>query len=122
MASNGRYSQIEAPIKGVHPNTDQDLILITEDKLRLILEGHIKLVEEKKSWVAPLGIFIAIITTFVTSEFHEAFSFQAASWKAIFFISGCFSLYRLVVTGYKALNSPTVDTIVDKIKNRTNTP
>lgn len=69
MASNGTFAQIQAPTKSVHSNLDQEIIQITEDRLRLVLKDHLELVEEKKAWHAPLGVLIAIVAAVCNSRF-----------------------------------------------------
>ena len=117
MATKGKYNEITAPIKSVHSNLEQVLIHITEDKLRLVLNEHIKKVERKKDWVAPFSLLIAIITTFATSNFKEAL-FSASTWEAIFFIVGMLSLFWLCNSVWIALTASTIDDIVSQIKNQ----
>lgn len=118
MATNGHFfNQVNAPIKVVHSNLDQEIIQITEDKLRLVLNQHIAAAEQRKAWIAPLGILVAIVIVFSTSTFKDVF-FKAPTWEAIFFIAGLLSLGWLIRTLWQAHNSPTVDSLVEKIKNR----
>lgn len=117
MATNGRFSQVQAPVKVIHSNLDQEIIQITEDKLRLVLNEHIAQTEQRKAWIAPLGLLIAIITAFTTSNFKDAL-FKAHTWEAIFFITGLLSAGWLALTGIQAIRSPSVQEIVEKIKNR----
>lgn len=115
MASNGKFAKVRVPTKIVHSNLDQEIIQITEDRLRLILKDHLDLVEERKSWLAPLGILIAILTAFVTADFRDAY-FNAATWRAVFLIAGAMSFLWLVKSAYRAITSPSIDDIVCKIK------
>lgn len=117
MASNGKFAQIQAPTKSVHSNLDQEIIQITEDRLRLVLKDHLELVEEKKAWHAPLGVLIAIVAAFVTADFREAY-FKAETWQAVFLITGILSLIWLIKTIYRSATSPSIDDIVSKIKTR----
>lgn len=118
MSSSGRFAQVQAPVKFVHSNLDQEIIQITEDKLRLVLNEHVSHVEQRKSWIAPLGILIAIITAFATSNFKDAFLIKSATWEAIFIITGIISLSYLIICIVTAVKCPSVQDIVDKIKNR----
>jgi hypothetical protein len=117
MASNGKFAQIQAPTKVVHSNLDQEIIQITEDRLRLVLKDHLELVEEKKAWHAPLGVLIAIVAAFVTADFRDTY-FKAATWQAFFLITGILSLIWLIKASYRAATSPSIDDIVSKIKAR----
>lgn len=117
MASNGKFAQIQAPTTVVHSNLDQEIIQITEDRLRLVLKNHLEFVEEKKAWHAPLGVLIAIVAAFVTADFRDAY-FKAATWQAVFLITGFLSFFWLINALYRAVTSPKIDDIVSKIKTR----
>lgn len=115
--NNGRFAQVQAPVKVIHSNLDQEIIQITEDKLRLVLNQHVAEAEQRKAWIAPLGLLVAILTVFATSNFKDAF-FKAPTWEAIFFITGLLSAGWLVWTVRQSLQSPSVQDIVEKVKNR----
>ena len=117
MASSGRFAEIQAPVKVIHSNLDQEIIQITEDKLRLVLNEHIGQAEQRKGWIAPLSLLIAIATVFATSTFKDAL-FKAPTWEAFFVIAGLLSLGWLLWTVRQAWRSPSVQDIVEKIKNR----
>jgi hypothetical protein len=116
MAASGRFAQVQAPVKVVHSNLDQEIIQVTEDKLRLVLNEHVTQAEQRKAWIAPLSLLVAIVTIFATSNFKDAF-FKAPTWEAIFFITGVLSAGWLALTALQAAKSPTVQDIVEKIKN-----
>jgi hypothetical protein len=117
MASNGRFAQIQAPTKFVHSNLDQEIIQITEDRLRLVIKDYLEKIEESKSWHAPLGVLLAIVAAFVTADFREAY-FKAATWQAVFLITGVLSLIWLIRAIMRTANSPSIDDLVSKIKTR----
>jgi hypothetical protein len=117
ITSNVRFSQIQAPIKAVHSNLDQEIIQITEDKLRLALNEHLALCEQKRGWIAPLGLVVTIIIVFTTSTFKDAW-FKAPTWEAAFFITGILCAAWLVVASIGAWKSPSVEDIVEKVKNK----
>jgi len=116
MATKGRYTETQIPVKIIHSNLDQEIIEVTEDKMRLVLNDHLKNIEQRKEWIAPLGLLIAIVTTFATSNFKDAF-LSAKTWEAIFIISGLFSVSWLIKALKALFNSSTVDDIVAQIKN-----
>jgi hypothetical protein len=45
----------------VHTNVKQEIIVITSDKAKLCLQKHLINLAQQGSWVAPAGIFAAII-------------------------------------------------------------
>ena len=99
----------------VHFNLDQNAIITTEDKVRLVLLTHLAILEKKKSWIAPAGIFITILTSFVTTNFKD-FWLTAATWEAVFLLSGVASFVWLLVALKQAYSAPNVDDIVSELK------
>lgn len=101
----------------VHFNLGQNAIVTTEDKVRLVLLTHLQKIEKRKSWIAPAGIFITVLTSFVTTDFKD-FLFKAATWQAIFLITGVISFVWLLVALVQVIKSPTVDDLVSELKKR----
>ena len=101
----------------IHDNTSQELISITDDKLRLILIDHLAKVDTSKAWQAPLGLVITIILVFCTAEF-KAFGLSADTWQAAFFLSGIACLIWLIVCLVRIRNSRTIDDVMAVIKNK----
>lgn len=118
--STGRFTNRDLNIKAVHSNLHQEIIQITEDKLRLVLNQHISTLEDRKSWIAPLGLLSTIVTVFVTSSFKDAY-FKAATWEAFFLISGCLSFLWFLQTLNKLRKAKGVDDIINEIKNKSAT-
>jgi len=104
-------------VKNVHLNLDQDVIITTEDKIRIHLSGHINKIEKKKAWIAPLGIFLTIIIALLSAEFKSpGFLFPPDTWRAIFiisfFLSGCWLAYTLK----DARESESIDDLIKRLK------
>lgn len=113
--AGGKFSPVQAPVTIVHSNLDQAVIQITEDRLHLVLKDHLALAEERKAWIGPLGILIAIVTAFVTADFRD-FYLKAPVWQAIFLISGVLSFAWLARSIYQATKAPSLESIIEKIK------
>jgi len=103
-------------VSEVHLNVSQKLIVTTEDKVNLCLTKHIKLMEKRKGWIAPLGILITIIVTLSTTNFNNILWLEASTWKAIFIISGFLSTGWLVFAIREALKSEKVEDIITELK------
>jgi hypothetical protein len=97
-------------------NLAQNTIIITEDKIRLCLNEHLKDSENKSGWLAPAGILITILATLATTTFKDFFYLEAAVWKALFIICGIADFIWLLLSCIKAWNASTVGDVVDKIK------
>ncbi|PIQ42619.1 MAG: hypothetical protein COV52_02350 [Gammaproteobacteria bacterium CG11_big_fil_rev_8_21_14_0_20_46_22] len=103
-----------------YENLDQKVITITEDKLKLILIGSFKKLEDKKTWITPFGIFIAILLVFLTTEnFRNFLSIPAPAWQAACYIAlvvfFCWMLWSVVKV---FLNwKVSIASVINEIKN-----
>lgn len=106
-------------VNEVHSNVGQEVIEITSDKLCLILNEHIQVMESRTHWQAPLGILITIILVICTAEFKAAFGLTKDTWSAIFIISAILSLIWLIRSLYTMAKAKTVEDILNAAKNKT---
>ena len=70
-------------------NTNQEVICITEDKLKVILMEHKEKNKYFYSWTTPLGIFLSCLLATITSNFEENFDMEKFHVFAKGFIEGC---------------------------------
>lgn len=105
-------------VDDIHENTSQELISITSDKLKLVLLGHVKCIEDAKAWQTPASLMVAIALVFATSSFKEAFQVPAATWLAFFmFLMFGFGVW-LIYCLFKLKRSSTVDDLIEVIKKK----
>lgn len=90
ISSKGKID-VTPNARSVFTNTEQDVIIITKDKLKLELIESKNLFSSKKGCITPLGFLISIILTFITAEFKKVV-FSADTWRAFFLFGGisCF--------------------------------
>jgi hypothetical protein len=103
-------------VSEVHLNVSQEVIITTEDKIRICLSEHLKQMEKKRGWIAPSGILIAIVVALVTSTFKDKFGLDAATWRAIFILSGIVSIGWLIWSIKEAWKSEKLADIVAELK------
>jgi uncharacterized membrane protein YqjE len=118
--STGRYSRKTVEVKAVHTNLQQEVIQITEDKLRLVLSNYLTALEQRKSWIAPLGLLLTIIVVFSTSTFKDAY-FKASTWEAFFLMGGFLTCIWLILSVIKAINTKKIDDVLTEIKDNSST-
>ncbi|NGZ68862.1 hypothetical protein G6Z92_18230 [Vibrio aestuarianus subsp. cardii] len=116
MSNGGTYARKTVNISKTHTNIDQQLIQITEDRLKLILIEHTNYLNKKSEWVAPASILLTILVVFATTDFKQAI-FSADTWHAIFFICGALSLGWLCKALYQLKVSKSVEDIIKRIKD-----
>lgn len=99
----------------VHLNVAQNIIVITEDRLKLHLSDAIDKTEKRNGWIAPLGIMISLLLTLVTTDFKNV-GLKASVWQAIFILSSLLAFAWLVYAVRQALRSEGLDKLMEKIK------
>jgi len=97
-------------------NVAQNIITTTEDKLRLRLIEHLKNREKKNAWIAPLGILLAIVLSFVKPGFQDILGLKAATWQAVFIIAATLAFVWLVYSFVQLRKTETIDKLIEKIK------
>jgi hypothetical protein len=100
----------------VYSNLGQEIIITTEDKIRLCLIEHLSRVEKKGAWMTPLGIFLTIAIVIPTTTFHD-FLLSAETWQAVFVLGGSVSLIWLVQAVWKARTSVSLADVLGRIKS-----
>ncbi|HIF9437206.1 TPA: hypothetical protein ACX6SL_001321 [Photobacterium damselae] len=115
MSNTGTYSRKTVDVTEVHSNIEQRLIQITEDKLKLVLNEHLEYVEQKRSWIAPLGILFTLLVVFATTDFKDAY-LNKDTWRAIFIISTILTSGWLIRAMYFSFKAQSVTDVINKIK------
>ena len=100
----------------VHLNLGQETIIITEDKVRLCLMTHLKHMEARNAWVAPAGILVTIVASFLSSTFRD-FMLDAPTWRALFIVAAVLSLGWLLVSLGRAWKTASIEDVVEKMKH-----
>lgn len=101
-------------------NTDQSLIHITEDKLRVILYEHRDKNNQFYSWTTPLGIFVSCLLATITSNFGDTWGISASTWEAMFIICTVITGIWFFCAGINALRhikGRGIDDLIVKVKN-----
>ncbi len=103
----------------IHKNVNQEIIVTTSDKIKLVLIDTKAKLNSQRDWWTPFGLLISFITTMCTAEFKDIYGLTKDSWKAIFVILILFSGIWLLVTIRKLyLNwgKYNLDSIIEHIK------
>ncbi|EJG1619284.1 hypothetical protein BT052_RS12580 [Vibrio parahaemolyticus] len=115
MSNSGTYARKTVNITHTHTNIDQQLIQITEDRLKLILIEHTNHLNKKSEWIAPASILLTVLVVFATTDFKQAY-FSADTWHAIFVMCGALSLGWLAKSLAYLRQSKNVEDIIKCIK------
>lgn len=112
----GQFVHDTVEVTTVHSNLAQEIVKITVDKLKLILQAHLENMERRRDWIAPLGILITMLVVFPTTEFKAFAGLKAEVWEAFFIMALVLTLGWLVKTGLSAYRSPSVEAVIETIK------
>lgn len=104
-------------IDNIHDNSSTDVIMITSEKMQLILVESKSSFKDKNSWTAPLGIFLTIALVLFTADFKSKFGFSSDFWNAFFWISAILSL-SVTIYCYVKRSKIEIEDVMDRIKKR----
>lgn len=102
----------------ININLKQTCILTTEDKIRLCLNEHLQKMSKKTSWAAPLGIFVTLIASLLTTDtFHPILGLSGENWHSIFIFSSFLVLIWFIKSLYFSIkNSTTTEKVIEDLK------
>lgn len=101
----------------VHTNFDQNIVIVTEDRLELCLRNHLECISRNKAWITPVSLLAAFITTLCTSSFKASFGLSADALQALFvlfvIVTGIWSVLS-VIEAFR--NRSSLRQLIDAIK------
>jgi hypothetical protein len=100
----------------VHVNLGQEMIILTEDRLRLDLNELCDSTTYRRGWHAPAGMLITQVAAFVTSSFHDTVGVSGQQWEALFcalIVVTAFWLLAAFIRGHRASSA---DSLIEKLK------
>ena len=111
---------VQKQVNKVNLNVAQNIIITAEDKLRLRLIEHSDNWEKKNAWIAPSGILLAIVLSFVKPGFQDILGLKAATWQAVFIIAAAIAFCWLLLSLFQLSKRETIDDLIEKIKKEPN--
>lgn len=107
----------------VYQNIAQDCIVITQDKLELVLLKTEKSLSARNSWITPLSLAITCGVSLISSNYKD-FILPASVWEAIFILSTFIFviwLGKTLVTAWRYRKSGNIQNIISQIKSESKT-
>lgn len=115
--STGDDSQF---VNAVRSNIKSDIIVITDDKLKVILQEYLDLVKNGKDLMGPLSLVITTFLACATANFTDTFGIPIAIWDALFKLaliaSGVWLLWQVTIF-VKNRKKNSIDFLINEIKN-----
>lgn len=89
----------------IHNNTNQDVIMVTKDRLELRLRDFRESAANKYKAVSFGGIAITLLVAIVTSSTNDILGISAEVWSAIFIVAEILSLFLTICSGIIAFRT-----------------
>jgi len=100
----------------VHSNLGQQIVITTEDKIRICLMIHLARMEKHRGWTTPLGIFLTLLVVFPTTTFQSWLNIPAETWQAVLILSCVLSFIWLCISAWGARTKPSIDNVIFELK------
>lgn len=100
----------------VHFNLDQNCLIITDDKIQIILVERLTQLRARDGWQAPLGMLATVATTLATTTFKDTAVMKAPVAEALFYMSAVLSFCWLLHALVKLPKSVTPKQIIAEMK------
>jgi hypothetical protein len=105
----------------IHKNLTQDVILTTEDKLRLALIEHREVLSGKKEWISGGTLALSMLSTLLLTNFKDGLGLSAETWRAVYFLFFGLALFWFINSLYKLFknrNKMGIDYLIKEIQQK----
>ncbi len=102
----------------VHINVSQEMINVTEDKMRLHLDYFLRIEKKSREWYTPAGMLLTETAASVTPTFHGALGVSGEQWHAIFQVLTILTVIWLICALTRVRRGPSVDSLIESLKHR----
>jgi hypothetical protein len=103
----------------VHKNLTQDVVLTTEDKLKLALIQHREVLISRSEWLGSATLALSFLSSLLLTNFKDIGPLTADTWRAVYLIFFLLAFARLLNVLYKMYinrNKASVDYVIKMIK------
>ena len=103
----------------IHKNLTQDVLLTTEDKMKLTLIEYREILASRSEWLGAGTLALSFLSSLLLTTFKDIGPLKAATWQAIYFIFFVAAMIRFVMVLYKMWvnrKKATINYVIKKIK------
>jgi hypothetical protein len=103
----------------IHKNLTQDVIMTTQDKLRLALIEHRDVLASRREWVSAATLSLSLLTTLTLTQFQDRLGLSADTWRALYalsFMAAVFWLGSALLRLYRNRHRSDIDYLIKQIK------
>lgn len=103
----------------IHKNLTQDVLLTTEDKMKLTLIEYREVLASRAEWLGAGVLALSFLSSLLFTSFKDIGSLKASTWQAIYAIFFILSFGRFVIVLYKMYvnrKKATINYVIRRIK------
>ncbi len=103
----------------IHKNLTQDVLVTTEDKMKLTLIEYREILASRAEWLGAGTLVLSFLSSLLLTTFKDIGPLKATTWQAIYFIFFVLSLVRFINVLYKMYMNrkrATINYVIRKIK------
>ncbi len=103
----------------IHKNLTQDVIMTTQDKLRLAIIEYRDVLASRKEWISAGSLSLSLLTSLMLAQFQDKLGLSADTWRALygfFFSLAFFWLINSLIRLYRNRKRGDVDYLIQQIK------
>jgi hypothetical protein len=103
----------------IHKNLTQDVLLTTEDKMKLALIEYRDVLTARNEWLSSALLVLSLLSSLLLSDFKDVGPITAATWQSIYFIFLVLVVVRfgnVVIKMVQHRKRSRIDFVISKIK------
>jgi hypothetical protein len=103
----------------IHKNLTQDVLVTTEDKMKLTLIEYREILASRAEWLGAGTLVLSFLSSLLLTTFKDIGPLKATTWQAVYFIFFLLSLVRFINVLYKMYMNrkrATINYVIRKIK------
>lgn len=103
----------------IHKNLTQDVLLTTEDKMKLTLIEYREVLASRAEWLGAGVLALSFLSSLLFTSFKDIGPLKSSTWQAIYAIFFMLSFGRFIVVLYKMYvnrKKATINYVIRRIK------
>jgi hypothetical protein len=103
----------------IHKNLTQDVLLTTEDKMKLTLIEYREVLASRNEWLGAGTLTLSFLSSLVLTNFKDIGPISAATWQASYLLFFLLALARFINVLYRMYanrNKASIDYVIKRIK------
>jgi len=103
----------------IHKNLTQDVLLTTEDKMKLTLIEYREVLASRAEWLGAGVLALSFLSSLLFTGFKDIGPLKASTWQAIYAIFFILSFGRFAIVVYKMYvnrKKATINYVIRRIK------